>query len=45
MSWTNGNLGTGIAFAWSTPGLKHFERDSIALSAAYEYNITQRETS
>jgi hypothetical protein len=27
------------------PGLKHFERDSIAFSAAYEYTIAQRETS
>lgn len=44
MQFTNGDLSTGIVFGWSTPGLKHFERDSVAFSLAYEYNFTQDET-
>ena len=43
MRFTNGDLSTGIVLGWSTPGLRHFERDSISLSVAYEYNITQNE--
>ena len=44
MEFTNGDLSTGIVLGWSTPGLKHFERDSVAFSLAYEYNFTQDET-
>lgn len=44
MRFTSGDLATGIVLGWSTPGLRCFERDSIAFSLAYEYNITQNET-
>ncbi len=45
MRFTNGDLGTGIALGFATPGLPQFVRDSIGFSVAYEYNITQKETS
>lgn len=45
MKFTNGNLGTGISVGFATPGLPQFVQDSIGFSIAYEYNITQRETS
>ena len=45
MKFNSGDWGTGIALGYSIPGLPHFIRDSISLSAAYEYNISQRETS
>lgn len=45
MRFTNGDLSTGIVLGLSTPGSRRFERDSIAFSVAYEYNITQNETS
>ncbi len=44
MRLTNGDLATGIVLGWSTPGLRHFERDSIAFSVAYESNIPKNET-
>ena len=44
MRFTSGDLSTGIVLGWATPGLRHFERDSLAFSLAYEYNITQDET-
>lgn len=44
MEFTNGDLSTGIVLGWSTPGLRHFERDSIGFALAYEYNITKKET-
>mgnify|MGYP001812583235 CR=1 FL=1 len=44
MQFTNGDLSTGVVLGWSTPGLRHFERDSIAFSLAYEYNFDQDET-
>ena len=45
MRLKSGDLSTGIILGWSTAGLRHFERDSIAFSLAYEYNFTQNETS
>ena len=45
MRFTSGDLGTGIAVGFATPGLSQFVRDSIGFSIAYEYNITQKETS
>lgn len=45
MKFTNGDLATGIVFGISTPGLRHFTRDSIGFSFAYEYNFDLDETS
>lgn len=45
MRFTNGDLGTGIALGWSTQGPARSSRDSISVSAAFEYNIAQNETS
>ena len=45
MRFTNGDLGTGIALGFATPGLAQSARGSVSFSIAYEYNITQKETS
>lgn len=44
MQFTNGDLSTGIVFGYATEGFPFFARDSVSLSAAYEYNIDQNET-
>lgn len=44
MKFTNGDLSTGIVIGYSTPGLRHLARDSIAYSLAYEYNFDKNET-
>lgn len=45
MRFANGDLGTGIAFAFATPGLRHVARDTIGFSVSYEYNFAQSEAS
>ncbi len=45
MRFANGDLATGIAVGFATPGLPQFARDSIGFSVAYEYSITGKETS
>jgi len=45
MKFTNGDVGTGIVLGLSTTGLRHFTRDSIGFSLAYEYNLTKKDTS
>ncbi len=45
MRFTNGDLATGVALGLVTPGLPQFVRDTIGFSIAYEYNVTNRETS
>ncbi len=45
MRFTNGDLGTGVAVGFATPGLPQFVRDSISFSVAYEYNFDERDTS
>jgi len=44
MRFTNGDLSTGIVFGYATEGFPFFARDSVSLSAAYEYNIDKNET-
>ena len=44
MQFNNGALSTGIVFGYATEGFPFFARDSVSLSAAYEYNIDQNET-
>ncbi len=44
MQFTNGDLSTGIVFGYATEGFPFFARDSVSLSAAYEYNIDKNET-
>jgi len=44
MQFSNGDLSTGIVFGYATEGFPFFARDSVSLSAAYEYNIDQDET-
>ncbi len=44
MQFSNGDLSTGIVFGYATEGFPFFARDSVSLSAAYEYNIDQNET-
>ncbi|HHA18323.1 MAG TPA: hypothetical protein ENK70_01285, partial [Methylophaga sp.] len=38
MQFSNGDLSTGIVFGYATEGFPFFARDSVSLSAAYEYN-------
>ena len=45
MRFKDGDWATGIAAGFSMPGLSIFARDSIGLSVAYEYNLSQREPS
>jgi len=44
MQFSNGDLSTGIVFGYATEGFPFFARDSVPLSASYEYNIDQNET-
>ncbi len=44
MKFTSGDLSTGIVIGYSTPGLRHLARDSVAFSLAYEYNFDKEET-
>lgn len=44
MQFSNGDLSTGIVFGYATEGFPFFARDSVSLSAAYEYNIDKNET-
>ena len=44
MQFTNGDLSTGIVVGFATPRLPWSDRASIALSASYEFNLTQNET-
>ncbi len=44
MQFSNGDLSTGIVFVYATEGFPFFARDSVSLSAAYEYNIDKNET-
>ena len=45
MKFTSGDWATGIFHVLGTPGLPFLERDSIALSLNYEYNLSEDETS
>ncbi len=44
MQFTNGDLSTGIVFGYAMDGFPFFARDSVSISAAYEYNIDKNET-
>jgi hypothetical protein len=44
MQFTNGDLSTGIVFAYATEGFPFFARDSVSISAAYEVNLDKNET-
>lgn len=45
LKFTSGDWATGIILVPGTPDLPFLERDSIALSLYYEYNLSQDETS
>jgi len=45
LEFTNGDLGTGIALGIKLPDFPWTDRDSIVLSAAWEWNITEKEPS
>ena len=45
MRFESGDVSTGLAVGFATPGLPWIDRDSIGFSASYEYNFTQKETS
>ncbi len=44
MKFKSGDLSTGIVVGYSFPGPTSTARDSVVLSLAYEYNISEKET-
>lgn len=45
LGWRNGDWSTGISLGYSLPDFPFWARESFAISAAYEYNISQNEFS
>ena len=45
MKWKSGDWGTGIAAGFALPGFSSSGRDGTGFSIAYEYNLSEKETS